>query len=146
MTDEDGKRLALYNLYLDTAERVSDRRARANAWMLSVNSAVVALYGYLGQGKSVIEDTDKEIWFWVIPASGILVCLAWATLLSSYRKLNAAKFKVLQELEQDLPYALFRREWENYKGEGRISLAFVESWIPWSFSLLYTVLLLTALR
>jgi hypothetical protein len=45
----DGKdpKLPMFELYLTTAEKVSDRRAQANAWMLSVNSAIVALYGYL---------------------------------------------------------------------------------------------------
>jgi hypothetical protein len=42
----------LYKLYLATAEKVSDRRAQANAWMLSVNSAIVGLYGYLGEGRA----------------------------------------------------------------------------------------------
>jgi hypothetical protein len=32
--------LAMFELYLATAEKVSDRRAQANAWMLSVNSAM----------------------------------------------------------------------------------------------------------
>ena len=36
--------LELYKLYLETAETVSERRAAANTWMLSVNSAIVALY------------------------------------------------------------------------------------------------------
>jgi len=40
-------KLALFGLYLATAEKVSDRRAQANSWMLSVNSVIVGLYGYL---------------------------------------------------------------------------------------------------
>src|SRR4051794_13439570 len=50
-TDAD-VRLELYTLFLATAEKVSDRRLQANTWMLSVNSAVVGLYGYLGEGKA----------------------------------------------------------------------------------------------
>jgi hypothetical protein len=45
--DAKDPKLAIFELYLATAEKVSDRRAQANAWMLSVNSAIVALYGYL---------------------------------------------------------------------------------------------------
>ena len=43
MTDSKDPKLALFELYLATAEKVSDRRAQANTWMLSVNSAIVAL-------------------------------------------------------------------------------------------------------
>ncbi len=45
MSDAKDPKLKLFELYLATAEKVSDRRAQANAWMLSVNGAVVGLYG-----------------------------------------------------------------------------------------------------
>ena len=50
---EDPKR-KLFELYLATAEKVSDRRAQANAWMLSVNGAVVGLYGHLQADKMAV--------------------------------------------------------------------------------------------
>jgi hypothetical protein len=87
--------LELYKLYLETAEKVSERRADANTWMLSVNSAIVALYGYLSEAGASVGDFEKSVWLWAIPVAGILVCLAWATLLSSYSALNRAKFTVL---------------------------------------------------
>jgi hypothetical protein len=62
--------------------------------MLSVNSAIVALYGYLQPDKIAVGAGQKAIWPWAIPAAGAIVCLAWAALLSSYRKLNRAKFEV----------------------------------------------------
>ena len=36
MSDAKDPGLKLFELYLATAEKVSDRRAQANAWMLSV--------------------------------------------------------------------------------------------------------------
>ena len=35
MADAKDPKLALFELYLATAEKVSDRRAQANSWMLS---------------------------------------------------------------------------------------------------------------
>jgi len=35
MTAKDDPKFALYELFVATAEKVSDRRAQANAWMLS---------------------------------------------------------------------------------------------------------------
>ena len=43
VADDKDPKLALFELYLATAEKVSDRRAQANSWMLSVNSAIIAL-------------------------------------------------------------------------------------------------------
>jgi len=68
-TKEDQK-LALFELYLATAEKVSDRRAQANAWMLRVNSAIVALYGYLQADKTAVGAAQKAVWLWAIPARG----------------------------------------------------------------------------
>ena len=58
---------------------------------------------------------SKSVWLWAIPAAGAIVCLAWVALLTSYRKLNRAKFTVLTEIEADLPVALFTREREAYR-------------------------------
>ena len=122
MADAKDPKLALFELYLATAEKVSDRRAQANTWMLSVNSAIVALYGYLQADKMAVGAAQKAVWLWAIPAAGAIVCLAWVALPTSYRKLNRAKFTVLTEIEADLPVALFTREREAYRRDRRRSL------------------------
>jgi hypothetical protein len=83
MTDAKDSKIALFELYLATAEKVSDRRAQANAWMLSVNSAIVALYGYLQADKMAIGAVQKVVWLWAIPAADAIVRLAWAALLTT---------------------------------------------------------------
>jgi hypothetical protein len=98
MTGDKDPKLALFELYLATAEKGGDRRAQANSWMLSVNSAIVGLYGYLQVDKMAVGTAAKPVWLWAIPAAGAIVCLAWAALLASYRKLNRAKFEVLMQL------------------------------------------------
>jgi hypothetical protein len=143
MADSKDAQFALFEVYLATAEKVSDRRAQANSWMLSVNSAIVALYGYLQSDK--LAASQKMVWLWAIPAAGAIVCLAWSALLKSYRELNRAKFAVLAELEKDLPAAPTTREREIYKEHGRRSLSQVESLIPGCFVLLYVVMLVAAL-
>jgi hypothetical protein len=143
----DGKelKLALLELYLATAEKVSDRRAQANSWMLSVNSAIVALYGYLQADKMAVGATQKVVWLWAIPVAGALVSIAWASLLTSYRKLNRAKFEVIKQLEADLPIPPFTREHEAYRRDRRRSLSFIETAIPICFVLLYVLLLVAAI-
>ena len=144
MTDAKDPKLALFELYLATAEKVSDRRAQANTWMLSVNSAIVALYGYLQADKMAGGAAQKAGWLWAIPAAGAIVCLAWAALLTSYRDLNRAKFAVLQQIEADLPVSLFTRERETYRRDRRRSLSNIERLIPGCFALLYAVMLVAA--
>ena len=145
MADTKDPKLALFELYLATAEKVSDRRAQANSWMLSVNSAIIALYGYLQADKMAVGATQKMVWLWAIPAAGAIVCLAWAALLTSYRKLNRAKFAVLTQIEADLPIAPFTREREAYRRDRRRSLSTVERLIPGCFVLLYAIMLSAAI-
>jgi hypothetical protein len=142
MADSKDPRLTMFELYLATAEKVSDRRAQANAWMLSVNSAIVALYGYLQADKAPIPPMQKPIWLWAIPTAGAIACIAWGSLIMSYRKLNGAKFSVLQKLEAELGGARpFMEEREAYSKEGRVSLAVSEAWIPRCFLLLFIALI-----
>jgi hypothetical protein len=141
LPDAKDPKLALFELYLATAEKVSDRRSQANSWMLSVNSAIVGLHGYLQVDKMAVGTAVKAVWLWVLPSAGVIVCLAWAALLASYRKLNWAKFEVLAELEADLPIAPFTREREIYRGDKRRSLSQVEIWIPGCFAILYAVMI-----
>jgi hypothetical protein len=145
MPDAKDPRLAVFELYLATAERVSDRRAQANAWMLSVNSAVVALCGYLQTDKLAVPGGQKAVWLWAIPAAGAIVCLAWVVLLTSYRKPNRVKFAVPQEIEADLPVQPFKREREVYTLDRRRSLSYVETAIPCCFALLYAAMLIAAI-
>ena len=140
MPDTKDPRMALFELYLATAEKVSDRRAGANAWMLSVNSALVGLYGYLAADKPSVDAMQKSIWLWAIPAAGIIVCLAWAVLLTSYKQLNAAKFEVLQELETGFAIQPFAREHAAYRKHKRIPLSSLERLIPIAFAALYALM------
>jgi hypothetical protein len=141
VTNARDPKLALLELYLSTAEKVGDRRAQANAGMLSVNSAIVALYGYLQSDKIAVGTGQKAIWLWAIPAAGAIVCLAWTALLTSYRKLNRAKFGVLMQLEKDLAVSLFTSEQDLYTKDKRRSLSYIETAIPGCFFLLYAAIL-----
>jgi carbon starvation protein CstA len=144
MTDADPN-FALYELYLGTAGKVSDRRATANSWMLSVNSALVALYGYLQADSLSVNERQKAVWLLAIPAAGLIVCVAWRTLLESYRQLNRAKFEVLQKLEGLFEVQPFTREQEVYRIHRRKGLATIERSIPACFFLLYMVILIAAI-
>jgi hypothetical protein len=140
MTDGRGSKFTIFELYLATAEKVTDRRALANSWMLSVNSAIVALYGYLQSDKTAVGVDQKAIWLWAIPTAGAIVCVAWMALLSSYRKLGSAKFAVIAELEADLPAAPFTRERQIYKKDGRRATSRIEISIPACFVVLYGIM------
>jgi len=134
----------LYKLYVDTAEKVSDRRSSANTWMLSVNTALVGFYAFLERDKEIIVSSDRQIWLLAIPVTGLIISIAWLSLLVSYRKLNQAKFHIIHEIEEELPYKLFFLENIKLKEAKHWGLSNIESWIPMAFFVLYFIIALSS--
>lgn len=76
----------------------------------------------------------------IIPVAGMLVALAWYSMVRSCKNLNSAKFKVIHELEQHLPAALFAYEWHHCEqGQGKLytPITHIERWIPGIFAAVY---------
>ena len=72
---------------------------------------------------------------------GLIICVIFWVLLRSYKQLNTGKFKVIHEIEQRLPLALYNYEWKILE-EGRNKKVYypfshVELLIPWVFGFIY---------
>ena len=100
-------------------------------------AALVALYGLqsanFGQGY----------WTLLIPVIGIPVSLLWYLIIKSHADLNRIKFDLIHELEQHLPAAIYKHEWQLAdEGEGKTYRAVtkIERWIPILFAGLHVVL------
>jgi hypothetical protein len=96
--------LELYKLAVEMADRVSARRATANAFFLTVNTA---LLGFLSISSFNV--------LWLVTLAGITLSTTWWVLLKSYRDLNRAKFAVITEMENDLEVKVFGDEWNRLK-------------------------------
>ena len=127
-----------YKLLVHSAEEISARRATANNYLLSVNSLLVAVHTF---GKALQPDAG---WQLALPLAGLIICFSWWTLIRSYRNVNAAKFKVIHELESGLPVQPYKDEWESMS-KSHIPLSHVEQWIPAVFAGLYLGLLVFGL-
>jgi len=126
-----------YKLYVESAERVSERRASANNYLLTVNAFLVTLYGILATSE------HKSYWTILVPLAGVLVSFTWYLIIISYRNLNRVKFQLIHELEQHLPAALYDYEWKKAeKGRGKAyrPLTDLERFVPIVFIVLYGIL------
>jgi hypothetical protein len=131
--------LEQYKLYVESADRISQRRTTANNYLLTINTFLVTLYGLAATCD------PKQCWRILVAAAGILVCISWFALIKNYKNLNKAKFEVIHELEDHLPAALFDREWEIAErgiGKAYKPLTHIEQFIPVIFGGLYFFLLL----
>jgi len=136
-TDESKTVVDIYKMLVDMADRASQRRQAANNFYLSVNTAVIGASTYLGAiGQSTLTLV-------LIAVAGGVICLAWQWNIDSYRALNSAKFRVINDLEAALPIASFSTEWTYLTphGSGRRYRPFhaVEVIVPRVFLGLHTV-------
>ena len=126
--------LEQYKLYVQSAENVSARRVASIQYLLTLNAALVALYGFQSAGFG------ENYWTLLVPITGILVSLLWRLIIKSHADLNHVKFKVIHELEQHLPAAMFKYEWrlaEEGQGKAYRAVTTIERWIPVLFAALH---------
>ena len=126
--------LEQYKLYVKSAENVSARRVASSRYLLTLNVALVALYGYQSS------NLDSDWWMMLVPVLGALVSVLWYRIIKSHKDLNAVKFGIIHELEQHLPAMLYTHEWRLIEGgRSRLyrSVTDIERWIPLAFLALH---------
>lgn len=123
------------------ADRVSARRATANAFFLTINTALLA---FLSTGP---QDLVRLVAF-----AGAALSVTWWVLIKSYRDLNAAKYGVITDMEAKLEAKMYGNEWERLK-QGRVKgwrgryaeFTTVEQVVPVVFAGLYALVFLRGL-
>src|SRR5215204_7028135 len=143
--------LELYKLAVEMADRVSARRATANAFFLTVNTALLAF----------VSSRSLNM-LWLVALAGIALSGTWWILLKSYRDLNAAKFGVILKMEKNFEAKLYGDEWKVLKEdrpkeerpqekrpkrwwEEYAELGTVERVVPLVFAALYVTVFVKAL-
>lgn len=150
-------KLDIYKLAAEMADRVSARRMTANGFFLTLNSTLVTFLGFMY--SKLAEDKRAVLIF--MSAVGIVIAFAWFFAIRSYKRLNKAKYTVINEIEKDLPYHVFTDEWELLKGQKSeepkgwrkrwvnfkdryTDLTNIEGIVPMVFGLIYVLILVGA--
>ncbi len=134
--------LEIYKLHTELADRVSQRREGANRLFVSLHVGLVAFLAILmrfGFGEA----PDRLV-LGIVGILGVLLSISWFVVIRSYRQLNTEKFRVLHDLEKQLPYQFFTLEWDpqakNRKSNRYWKLTYVEMTLPVIFILLFLAL------
>lgn len=115
-SDEDTSTiLELYKTAVEMADRVSARRAGANTFFLTVNTALAATVGIISSARKPPPHGNLPSFdaFGLVSTAiaGIVLAFVWWMLLRYYRRLNGAKWDVINKLEKRLPAQPFTDEW-----------------------------------
>jgi hypothetical protein len=137
-----------YRLYVQLTDKISERRQTANSFFVAVNTAVIALLGYVNPER---EPLRAQRFYFLVTVAGIVLCFLWFRIIRSYRDLNTARFAVVHQIECLLPLRPYSAEWD-LVGRGYVSRLYkpfthIEIGVPWLFFALYaTVFMLLILK
>jgi hypothetical protein len=113
--DETSTLLELYKTAVEMADRTSARRAGANSFFLTLNTALAAVVGIVSAARTPPPGNALPLFdafgLLATSAAGIVLALVWWLLLRYYRRLNAAKFQVIHKIEERLPARPYTDEW-----------------------------------
>jgi hypothetical protein len=136
-----GAILEQYKVYVEMADRISNRRGLTNTFFLTLNSAVLTLFGTFWKDRPA----DISTWALILLLAVALGQTgAWWFIVRSYRQLNTAKYKVVGILEERLPASPYwSAEWTAL-GKGKdprvyLPLTHVEQWVPVLFASIYAI-------
>lgn len=139
--------LEIYKLYVEMADRISSRRQTANSFFLTINSAIVALVGYVNLASS--QDSAAFLFYALVAIAGMILSYLWYRLVLSYKQLNSGKFKVIHAIESMLPLRPYDAEWIAL-GKGKNPdlykpFTHIETLVPWVFFAIHAFVFLASL-
>ena len=126
-----------YKLYVHSADNVSARRLASSRYLLTLNVALVALYGF------DVPHFDQNYWIWAVPSIGALASVLWFVILRSHAEMNRVKFELISEIERHLPASLYSHEWQllvNGSQQKYQPVSTVEQYIPFGFTASHLIL------
>ncbi len=132
--------LEQYKLYIEMMDRVTARRGNANQFYLSLLSALLGIL-------TLFTDSQKNLiypktLFLLLSILGFILCISWLITIDSYKQLNSLKFKVIHEMEEELPFPCYKREWDIERGKSLNyrRLSKLEKVIPILIGIIYFIL------
>lgn len=112
---------------VDMANSVSQRRDNMNNIFITLNLAIMAAVSITWDIKSLF-----------ILIAGIAICILWILNIRNYKLLNTAKFNVINSIEEKLPSAPFKDEWQFLKNSKKyMDSTTLERILPITFIILY---------
>ena len=135
--------LEQYKLYVEMADRISARRGQTNSFYISLLSGLLAVLS-LSTDKQATITTHYKVLLLVVSAAGLILCFVWLLNIRSFKQLNSAKFMVVHEIEEFLPFACYDREWEIIKktrDDKYLQQTRIEQFVPLLLALPYLGLL-----
>lgn len=139
--------LEQYKLFVEMADRNSERRGTTNKFYITILTGLLALTSWAATNTHLCEVFNIVLLF--ISILSLTLCGIWYLNINSYKQMNSGKFAVIHEIEKQLPFPCYGREWEILESgkNHRIYVPYtkIEKFIPIILAVPYASLLLYAI-
>jgi hypothetical protein len=128
--------IEIYKLHAELADRISQRRNSGNQFYIGILSAIFLIFP-IALTKDLIAQIDLYKLTALVSILGIVICVIWILNIAALRRLNAEKFVILHELESQLPFAFYQKEWRLLSARKHMGQSMTEKLIPIVFAVAF---------
>lgn len=132
----------IYKLCVDMADKTSERRLKNNTFMITINTGLLSLNSYLS-----LSGNDQQFWHVVLCLACIIINIYWIFLISTYKKINEAKYSIINKIESNhnLPETPFTSENQYLNTAKYFHLSTIERLIPSTLILLNILIIILSI-
>jgi hypothetical protein len=148
----DQQTFEIFKLCLEFADRTTARRAGANTFFVSLHSIIASVVAYVAAVRLPKGNLD-HFSLVIIAAVGVTLSLTWWGILRYFRRLNRAKWEVINNIEKAMPIQPFTQEWQIlhpeeasgkrlgwFRRNRHREATVVEQVVPLAFAIVYVLL------
>lgn len=132
--------LEQYKVAIQGVDYTSKWKHIVNNYFLTIHTVLLAAIGL-----SVARDqvSIQVVTHQLIPVIGLFMAMAWWFMTRNYNDVLAAKFYILHCIEEHLPLAVYKTEWEIMKEsyDNPYRAAFIDATVPFLFFVFYILII-----
>lgn len=139
LTNDIDKNILLeqYKTYVESADKISDRRINVNTFFITLNSALITVMTVFFSNTYLLL---------LLAFLGIIFSILWFLNLKNYKQINSCKFDIIQQIEKYLPINLYKTEWniltKTKSNKKYIPVSKLEMLLPFIFILIFTAIII----
>lgn len=131
--------LEQYKIAINGVDYTSKWKHLVNNYFLTIHTVILA---GAGMSASRVDISMPAFAHYILPIVGVCMAIAWFITVRGYNEVLEAKFSILHCIEEHLPIAIYKTEWDilstSYKKLHRA--AKVDAMVPAFFVVLYALI------
>jgi hypothetical protein len=120
------------------------RRLQTNKFYLTILLSLFTIASFFNKNE-ITGLLNEQIILILISVIGLALSTIWYINIESFKLLNSAKFKVILEMEKELPCACFGKEWEYRDPQSYPILTKIEKFLPIIMGFIFFIVLLVGI-